>query len=88
MPTAAGSIGAAVVSDRLVVVSGEAAAEVLSVVEMYDFASDSWAPAPDLPTLRHGTGVASLGPVLYVINGAESTSHTNSSTVVEALDFE
>lgn len=88
MPTTRGSIGAAVVEDRLVVVSGETSTDVLGVVEMYDFSTDKWARVPDLPTPRHGPGVASLGSALYVINGAGSTSHTDSTTVVEVLDFE
>jgi len=88
MPTARGSIDAAVIADRLVVVGGETASGVLDAVEMYDFASNAWSAAQPVPTPRHGAGVAAVDSSLYVINGAETTSHMESSTAVEVLDFE
>ncbi|HSK90364.1 MAG TPA: kelch repeat-containing protein [Euzebyales bacterium] len=88
MPTPRGSIAAATVEGRLVVVGGETSEDVLDSVELYDFDAGTWVPGPPMPTPRHGTGAAAYGPVLYVIHGAEDTSHTNSSSKVEALDFE
>lgn len=87
MPTSRGSIGATVAHGRLVVVGGETSNRVLDDVELYDFANETWSAAPDLEIPRHGPAVATRGPVVYVIGGAEQTLHRGSSTVVEALDF-
>lgn len=87
MPTARGSIGATVAHGRLVVVGGETSNGVLDTVELYDFASGTWSAAPNLATPRHGAAVATRGPVVYVIGGAERTLHRGSSMSVEALDF-
>lgn len=87
MPTTRGSIGATVAHGRLVVVGGETSNRVLDAVELYDVASGVWSAAPSLGVPRHGAAVATRGPVVYVIGGAEETLHRGSSTVVEALDF-
>ena len=87
MPTARGSIGATVAHGRLVVVGGETSNGVLDAVELYDFTSGTWSAAPNLATPRHGAAVATRGPVVYVIGGAEQALHRGSSMSVEALDF-
>lgn len=87
MPTARGSIGGAVIQDWLAVVGGETSDSVLETVELYDFAADRWVSTPGPPTPRHGPGVAARGWVLYVLHGAETTGHENSSAAVEALNF-
>lgn len=87
MPTARGSIGATVAHGRLVVVGGETSNSVLDAVELYDFATGTWSAAPKLAIPRHGAAVATRGPVVYVIGGAEQTLHRGSSTSIEALDF-
>jgi N-acetylneuraminic acid mutarotase len=86
MVEARGSIGAAVVDGRLVVVGGESPTTVHGAVQAYDIAADRWAGLPDLPRPRHGAGVAAVGDVLYVIHGSDATTHVGSTAAVDVLD--
>lgn len=86
---ARGGIGAAVVSDSLIVLGGEnPAAEpngVYGVVERFTIASGRWdnMRAP-MPTPRHGVGVAVIGPTIYVACGG-SMIGASTSGALEAL---
>src|SRR5207247_1875845 len=49
--------------------AGEAPWEALRAVYGYDVTRRGWNRLPDLPTPRHGLGVAALDGVVYVIGG-------------------
>lgn len=87
MPTERGSVGATVAHGRLLVAGGETSTGVLDTIQLYDFATGTWSDGPPLSIPRHGAAVATRGPVVYVIGGAERPLHRGSSTVIEALDF-
>lgn len=87
MPTPRGSIGGAVVQERLAVVGGESPTTVLDTVELYDFAAGTWSTGPSLQTPRHGASAGARGPSLYVMGGAERTLHRGSLASVEVLRF-
>ena len=89
MPTARGSLGGAVVikGELLIVAGGEEPTGVLGAVEGYSISDEEWSALPDLPTARHGAGVARLGTSVYVIGGATQPGHSASTPEVEALSF-
>jgi serine/threonine protein kinase len=87
MPVATGSMGAAIVSGRLVVVGGEGPSQVIKNVQSYDLAADRWSQLEPMRTPRHGLGVAAFGTTVYALDGAKATGHTESTNVAEALDL-
>jgi non-specific serine/threonine protein kinase len=87
MPVATGSMGAAIVNGRLVVVGGEGPSQVIKNVQSYDIAADGWSQLGPMRTPRHGLGVAAFGTTLYALDGAKATGHTESTNVAEALDL-
>ena len=46
-----------------------------------------WISSPPMPTPRHGEVVATVGNTVYVIGGANRSSHEGGTSTVEALDF-
>ena len=60
---------AALLDGRIYVTGGIGDNQVLSTVEVYDPARDSWSPAPPLPEPRHHHGAAAVNGKLYVIGG-------------------
>jgi N-acetylneuraminic acid mutarotase len=74
MPTARSGLAAAVLNGRLVVVGGEVNSAdpngVFPQVEVYDFATGTWASLDAMPVPRHGIGAAAVGDLLYVPGGA------------------
>jgi hypothetical protein len=53
--------------------------------EVYDVASDSWRPAPDLPTARHGLTAQTIDGRIYVIGGGP-TPNLSVSDIVEVYE--
>jgi serine/threonine protein kinase/N-acetylneuraminic acid mutarotase len=87
MPVATGSMGAAIVNGRLVVVGGEGPSQVIKNVQSYDPATDRWSQLAAMRTPRHGLGVAAFGTTLYALDGARATGHSQSTNVAEALNL-
>ncbi len=87
MPVATGSMGAAIVNGRLVVVGGEGPSQVIKNVQSYDIGADGWSQLGALRTPRHGLGVAAFGTTLYALDGARATGHSQSTNIAEALDL-
>jgi len=91
MPTARGGIGAAVVGDLVVVVGGEGSERaagsdgVFPDAEAFDVSRSRWISLPDLPTPRHGIGVASDGSFVYVAAGGRRAGFS-ASTILEGLN--
>ena len=70
LPTPRQEMPVALLSGRIYVPGGmDPQGNALTVVEVYDPASDTWAAAPPLPEGRHHAGVAAAGGRLYVIGG-------------------
>jgi len=61
--------GAATVGGTIVSVGGEAPNGTLEKVYAYDVVKRRWRQLADLPTPRHGLGVATLGGRVFVIGG-------------------
>jgi non-specific serine/threonine protein kinase len=87
MPTARGSLGAALVDNRLVVAGGEQPVGVYDTVEAFDVTTKTWTALPPLRVPRHGLGVAAVGTTVYALNGAARPSHIHSTTAAGALLF-
>ena len=68
-PGARGGTGAAAVGNTIVSVGGEAPGGTVRSVYAYDVVRRRWSRLPDLPTPRHGLGVAALNGTVYVIGG-------------------
>jgi N-acetylneuraminic acid mutarotase len=71
MPTARNGLALATSNNgRLYAIGGQTGdGTVLSVVEEYDPATDTWAPVASLPSARAGLGAAVSGGKIYVIGG-------------------
>lgn len=75
VPTARGGIGAAIAGEQLLVIGGEGSSEaagrdgVFPHVEAYDIAARRWSRLPDMPSPRHGIGVAAIEETVYVAAG-------------------
>jgi N-acetylneuraminic acid mutarotase len=67
-------------------VGGEAPAGTIRSVYRYDVRRRGWSRLANLPTPRHGLGVAAVGSKVYVIGGGTSpglsVSQANESLVV------
>ena len=75
MPTARGSLAAAVVADRIYVFGGEAASGTVSnAVERLDPATGSWSAMPAMPYRSHGLGAVAVGSAIYVMDGFTGAS--------------
>ena len=85
MPTARGSIGAAVADGRIVVVGGEDATHVFDTVEAYDIVSGTWSAMPKMTDPRHGSAVAAVGKTIYSLDGAAKPSHEASTNTGSAF---
>lgn len=83
-----GGFGAVGVGRRVVVVGGEApgssAAGTIPDVEIYGPRRKRWRGLPDLPTPRHGLGVAARGRRVFAIEGGTVT-FVGISNLVESL---
>jgi Kelch motif len=69
LPEPRGGTGAAVVGRRIVSVGGEAPEGTIKSVYLFDLPTRTWSRGLDLPTARHGLGVATVGAGAYVIGG-------------------
>ncbi|MCH8350282.1 MAG: galactose oxidase, partial [Chloroflexi bacterium] len=58
---------------------GEATAGTFDENERYDTATGGWAPAPGLPTARHGHAAVALGQRIYVLAGGPTPGGSQSS---------
>lgn len=74
LPTARGGHAAAVVGTVIIVIGGEGNSRVPSGVfgetELLDTTTMQWTRGPRMLTPRHGTGAASVGPLVLVPGGA------------------
>ena len=86
MPTASGSVSAAVVNGRLITVGGETPTEVSAAVQAFDLTKQTWSQLPRMHTARHGVALAALGDSLYAIGGATGPGHVGSTRKAEVLD--
>ena len=75
MPTASGSVGAAVRRGRLITVGGETRPSAVTRPGLRP-AKQTWSLLPRMHTARHGVAVAALGDSLYAIGGAAVAGHT------------
>jgi len=73
-----------VVGRRLFFIGGEQPSGTFKEVEIYDAATRTWSRGPDLPTPRHGIGVAAVGSTVYVLSGGP-TPGGSQTPVCEAL---
>lgn len=73
LPTARGSIAAAVLNGRLYVFGGEmttaSGSAVSNAVERYDPATNSWQVLAAMPYSAHGLGAVAVGNAIYVMGG-------------------
>ena len=60
----------------IVSVGGEEPQGTIRSVFGYDFARGRWRRLPDLPTPRHGLGVAAIGSRVYAIGGGTAPGLT------------
>jgi non-specific serine/threonine protein kinase len=87
MPIPSGSLGAAVVGGRLIVVGGEDPTKVLDAVQAFDLRTRRWSTLAPMRTPRHGMAVVAVGDTLYALDGARAPAHAESTSTAEALDF-
>ena len=80
MSTARGDMGVAAVGDRVVVVGGENSTTVFKQVEVYEVKARTWWRGPDLPTPRHGLGVAVVKDALYACAGGTAIGTSVTAT--------
>ncbi len=73
LPTARGSIAAAVLNGKLYIFGGEAitasGGAVSNAVERYDPATNSWQVLEAMPYRAHGLGAVAVGNAIYVMGG-------------------
>src|SRR3954452_10167710 len=69
VPVARGGTGGSTVGDTTVPVGGEAPGGTAGSVYAYDGVRQRWSRFADLPTPRHGVGVAAFRGAVYVIGG-------------------
>ncbi len=71
MPTARGSLTAAVVNGRIYAIGGYSEAEYTAVNEEYDPATNTWAIKAPMPTARSSLAAAGVNGKIYAIGGYE-----------------
>ena len=75
LPTARGSLAAAVLAGKFYTFGGETAARTVSnAVERYDPATRSWQVLTAMPFAAHGLGAVAAGDAIYVLGGFTQTS--------------
>ena len=57
-----------------------------NIVDVYDPASDTWTPAPAMPTPRHGAGAVGFGNELWVIGGRMACPPCERTGAVEVFN--
>ena len=57
-----------------------------NIVDVYDPASNTWAPAPPMPTPRHAAGAVGFGNELWVIGGRKACPPCERSDAVEVFN--
>lgn len=88
MPSPRFALGAATLNvngqDVIYAVGGASNSSLLSTLEAYHPATDTWTEEPAMPTAREGAGVAALNGQLFVVGG--NVAGGAPSGVVEAFD--
>lgn len=75
LPTARGSLAAAVLAGKLYTFGGETAARTVSdAVERYDPVTRSWQAQTAMPFAAHGLAAVTVGDAIYVMGGFTRTS--------------
>ena len=75
LPTARGSLAAAVLDDHIYVFGGETSTRTVSTaVERWDPATRSWTALPAMPYVAHGLGAVTVGDAIYVLGGFTQAS--------------
>jgi hypothetical protein len=85
MPTARGFTSTSVVDEKIYVMDGDAKAESISIVEVYDPATDTWAEQTELPTKRCQFTASVMDGIIYVIGGYMPSIDSRTG-LVEAYD--
>jgi hypothetical protein len=75
LPTARGSLAAAVLAGKLYTFGGETAARTVSnAVERWDPATRRWQQLPAMPFAAHGLGAVAVGDAVYLLGGFTQAS--------------
>lgn len=75
LPTARGSLAAAVLGGRLYAMGGESTPGTVSnAVERYDPATGTWTALGAMPYRSHGLGAVAVGDAIYVLGGFGGSS--------------
>ena len=76
MPTARGALTAGVIGDRLYAAGGAVGGTALTTLEVYDFRTRRWSPAPPMAVAREHLGGAVSGGAFYVLAGRAAGAGT------------
>ncbi len=77
MPTPRYGFGIGYVNGLLYIAGGNNAGVVFNVVEVYNPATNKWAPAPHMPTARSDMDGAVFGGRFFVIGGTTINTSAN-----------
>lgn len=83
--TARADLAAGIVDGRVVAVGGERPTGALAAVEAFDPEAGGWTEFPPLPMALHGAGVATVGDVLYVVNGGAAPALADPTSFAAVL---
>jgi hypothetical protein len=67
------------------VAGGEQPLGTFKEIDIFDSATGKWTRGPELPTSRHGLGVAAVASTLYVMSGGPNPG-VSQTAVCEALE--
>ena len=89
LPTPRAGCAAAVVASKLWIAGGESGDNKLahSEVEILDPATGQWSSGPSLQQGRHGTGIPSVGDVMYTASGSGGRGGAPELATTERLVF-
>ena len=90
MPTAREAVSTGAMNGKIYAIGGReyagAPSGPLSIVEVYDPATDTWTAIVDMPTARTDPSVSVVGDRIYVIGGSTTDSPFHACSTVEAYD--
>jgi len=69
MPAERRELTSSAVGDKIYVIGGWDYSTILSKLEIYDTATNTWATGADMPTARFGLTSSAVGDKIYVIGG-------------------
>ena len=86
MPTARESLAAAAVNGKIYAIGGGNSFGVLSTVEVYDPASNTWSTAASMRTARTELAAADANGLIYAIGGRGATTSTGISPTANIVN--